>query len=265
MTYHQWLKDEELPLPEPVANSTLIPITMGSKKIMCGIGIHDSSASLAPYILKSREEFVLISTGTWCINMNPFNAEALTMGQLEKDCLSYMSISQKPVKSSRLFMGHIHDVNTKRLTEHFKVSDDAYKKAGCNTKLISTLKGTYKQRVFFNAGVPEEFIDERVDLNQFGSFEEAYHQLILDLTSIEKDTLDLVLTQNSNTKSIYISGGFARNEIFVREMASLYPEMNIYTSEIDNATALGAALVVWDAMNEPLPDFDLGLKYWTKF
>lgn len=54
--------------------------------------------------LLADEKFILLSTGTWCINMNPFNEDPLTKEQLEQDCLSYMSINQKPVKYSRFFM-----------------------------------------------------------------------------------------------------------------------------------------------------------------
>ena len=35
------------------------------------MGIHDSNASLLPYLIKSEEDFVLNSTGTWCVIMRP--------------------------------------------------------------------------------------------------------------------------------------------------------------------------------------------------
>ena len=47
-----------------------------------GTGIHDSSSSLAPYIMAAKEPFILVSTGTWCISMNPYNHEALTADEL---------------------------------------------------------------------------------------------------------------------------------------------------------------------------------------
>lgn len=266
MKYHEWCKDEGLILPEPVANETMVDVSLGDFNYKCGIGIHDSSASLAPYIMKSDEKFMLISTGTWCINMNPFNAEPLTMEQLEQDCLSYLSISRNPVKSSRLFMGHIHDVNVERLTKHFGVAPDMFKKVFCNETLLNELDKKFdSKRVFFANGVPEGFIDTETDLSLFGSFEEAYSKFTVDLTAVQCDTMKLVLPANDDIKSIYISGGFARNEIYVRQMANNFPEKTIYTSEIDNATALGAALVVWGAMNEAIPNFDLGLKEWKGF
>ncbi|HDR68247.1 MAG TPA: carbohydrate kinase, partial [Bacteroidaceae bacterium] len=78
MQYHQWIKDEFLSLPDPLNVSTVFPAEIEGKTVDVGIGIHDSSASLAPYILNSKEPFILVSTGTWCISMNPFNHSPLT-------------------------------------------------------------------------------------------------------------------------------------------------------------------------------------------
>jgi len=98
--YHPWTVGEGLNLPTPVPVDTTFEVDIEGKKILIGVGIHDSSASLAPYFAGSRDEFFLVSTGTWCINMNPFNSEKLTAYQLSKDCLCYMSITRQPVKST---------------------------------------------------------------------------------------------------------------------------------------------------------------------
>lgn len=266
MNYHPWCKDEGLKLPEPVANETLVNIPVNGTTVKCGIGIHDSSASLAPYIMASKEKFVLISTGTWCINMNPFNFEPLTMDQLENDCLSFLSINRQPVKSSRLFMGHIHDVNTQRLNEWFGMDPNAYKTIGCHSEVLEKIKHQYgDERFFFKQGVPADYADREADLSVFDSFSEAYHKLMLDLTDLECEAISRILTGSDGIKNMYISGGFARNEIFVRQMATCFPGITVYTSEIDNTSALGAATVVWDAMDGGLPQLDLGLKLWQPF
>jgi len=91
------------------------------------LGIHDSSSSLAPYFAASKGKFVLISTGTWCINMNPFNSEKLTAEQLDHDCLCYLSITKEPVKSSRLLWGTFTMSAVMKLNEHFNKDWDYYK------------------------------------------------------------------------------------------------------------------------------------------
>jgi sugar (pentulose or hexulose) kinase len=262
--YHQWISDEAMPFPAPVSNYTHFDVTVEGKTIQIGIGIHDSSASLAPYIENSKEPFILLSTGTWCINMNPFNEEPLTMEQLNRDCLCYLGVHQKPVKSSRLFLGFIHEVNVERIAKHFSKDTDYFKKVKSDEVLMqSILKG---EKVFFKTGIPKDFIDQSVDLSNYKNFEEAYLQLVTDLSRECADAVNLVVPANDTTKSIYVSGGFARNETFVRMLATIFPAKKVFTSEVDNSTALGAALMLWEAMGiKGKPAINLGLKEYKGF
>ncbi len=260
-TYHQWVSDEKIPLPAPTGNSLIVNVPFEGETIPIGVGIHDSSASLVPYLMSSDEKFILISTGTWCVFMNPFNDEPLTNDQLIKDTLCYLSVDQKQVKSSRLFLGHIHEVNAQRLSHHFNVSESSYKSVKINKNLLQ--KFTEKNQglpVFFKDGVPEGYLDQDVDLSQFASFDEAYHQLMIDLVELSRQAIQLIQTKKDDTAALYISGGFAKNEIYVQLIASCFPDKKVYTSEISNSTALGAALVVGKAVfHETLPEIDLGL------
>lgn len=262
--YHQWLNDEGIKLPEPIANDTVFETQIEGEAVNVGIGIHDSSSSLAPYILGSENPFILISTGTWCINMNPYNEEPLTAEQLKADCLCFLSVSQKPVKSSRLFMGHIHEVNSKVLTDYFRLPFDAFKLVKADGEMVKRMLN--QPMVFFKNGVPENYVDATVDPSQFKNYNEAYHRLMVDLSLVLKKTIDFVVAKNDITKSVYISGGFARNEIFVRLMAEFYPEKEVFTSEIDNSSALGAAFVIYQQLgfNDSI-EMDLGLTKWNKF
>ena len=260
-TYHRWLKDEQITLPEPSPNSLLKKVTIGGIEVPVGIGIHDSSASIVPYLMNSHEKFILISTGTWCIFMNPFNSEPLTQEQLISDTLCYLSAEQKQVKSSRLFLGHIHEVNEKRLSDYFKVSEKAYKSVKADDHILNQLKDRdMGNRVFFKEGVPANYIDSSVELSIFATFEEAYHQLMIDLVDLSCKALELIETKENDTKAFYISGGFTHNDLFVKLIADRFPDKKVYTSEISNATALGAALVVGEqAFKNKLPIIDLGL------
>lgn len=247
MKYHQWLADEGInTLIDPLPNETIYPTTIDGRKINTGIGIHDSSASLAPYLMQSREKFILVSTGTWCINMNPFNYEPLTYEQLEQDCLCFMSINQRPVKSSRLFMGRVHDLNVLRLASHFNKYENFYKTVSFDRNLLSRL--SLKERKFFSGGVPDKLVNYNVDLSEFESFESAYHQMMADLTGLAKASIDLVIPEKDDIDALYVTGGFARSELFIRMLAELYPRKKVYTTEMNNATALGAALMVYGAL-----------------
>jgi len=267
MTYHPWLAHEQIQLPQPISNGTVFPVKIKNRIIPVGIGVHDSSSSLVPYLSGNSEQFILISTGTWCIFMNPFNEEPLTADQLKKDSLCYLSVQQKQVKSSRLFLGHIHEVNAARIAEHFSVNPDFFKQLQPNEAMLKSLiKKNESKPAFFSNGIPEEFIDKTISLSEFISADEAYHQLMLDLTRLSLEALKLVIPKNNSAKAIYISGGFARNTLFVRLLATLLPGNKIYTSEVDNATAIGAALTVWNsAFGSSATATNLGLKEYKPF
>jgi sugar (pentulose or hexulose) kinase len=192
----------------------------------------------------TSDQFILASTGTWCIFMNPFNSEPLTAEQLRKDSLCYMSIQQRQVKSSRLFMGHMHDVNVENLNHHFGTSREFYKTVKTGDIKIAR-QARQKQRYFFKEMIPEDYIDRSANLSVFLTFDEAYHQLMADLVDLAVDSMKLIIPAEDQTKIIYISGGFSRNEIFTRLLATRMPDKIVRTSQVDNATALGAAMVIY--------------------
>jgi len=245
MKYHPWVGINGFSLPDPVPVETLNDVDIDGKRVFVGIGIHDSSSSLAPYFSSSEGKFLLISTGTWCINMNPFNTEKLTSEQLDKDCLCYMSITGQPVKSSRLFLGHLHETALKQICDHFGKPDDHYKKIFADNQLSSQLKAKFGvKKVFFHTGPLSRDLKEYIDMYEFSSFEEAYHQLMNELGDLTIEAVNLVLPSHDETENIYITGGFSKNELFLKFIANAFPSKNIYTSEIANGSALGAALVV---------------------
>ena len=261
MEYHPWLKKEGISLPDPLPVSETFPVTMDGSMIEAGIGIHDSSASLAPYILAAKEDFILISTGTWCINMNPFNSESLTAEQLKQDCLCFMGVHGKPVLSSRFFLGRIHDLNVERLQEHFFTDEAAYKRVDPGRNRIRQLWESGEEgQFFFRLGIPVGMVDLGVECRKFGSFEEAYSRMMVDLSRQVVHAIGLIIAEKDSTKHLYITGGFAKNKIFRTILSLAFPEKQVFTSEVDNASSLGAALVMADKIWEGTADqLDLGL------
>jgi sugar (pentulose or hexulose) kinase len=261
MKYHSWVSEQELDLPEPVPVSTVNEAVIEGKKIKVGIGIHDSSSSLAPYFTGDRGKFLLVSTGTWCINMNPYNPEKLTVEQLDGDCLCYMSVTRQPVKSSRLFLGNMHDTGVKMLNEHFGTTEYFYRNVKFDQDLLRMLDNRYSgdKRAFFNSGPESREFKERIDLFDFKSFDEAYHQLMSELCDLTIGSIRLILPEKDEIENIYITGGFSRNKIFVKLLAKSFPLKKVFTSVINNASALGAALVIYDSLTEKKPELNLGL------
>ncbi len=241
MNYHQWLAAEKIVLPEPVINSTAHNVEISGRKIKVGIGIHDSSASMVPFFNREKEKFLLVSSGTWVINMNPFNDEKLTLDQLHHDCLCYMSIWQKQVMASRLFLGNIHEKNVCRLINHFEVSKDQYKNVTAKQAKIEQVIEN-NSSVFFEGEMPEDFLGDFSGLSDFDNFEDAYYQLMFELTRFEKAQIHRILDGDKLT-NIIVTGGFIKNQLFIAFLEKFYPEMRIKPAEINNSSALGAALV----------------------
>jgi hypothetical protein len=243
MTYHPWVMDENLNLPVPVPVSTFNEIILDGKKISAGIGIHDSSASLAPYF--SNDRFLLISTGTWCITMNPFNQEMLTVDELARDCLCYLGINNMPVKSSRLFLGYLHDKGIKGISEYFKINKNSTRLVKPDNKVLNKLLTRFNDEKIFT--VPENTrgeLKDEPDMFVFENFIEAYHQLMVELSDLTVGAINLVIPEKDDTDKIFVTGGFARNPLFLKLIASCFPDKTLFTSEISNATALGAAFVI---------------------
>ncbi len=241
MQYHPWLAGEGIELPESVSSSTSYSVSLNGKTIQVGVGMHDSSASLVPYFKTSSDPFILFSTGTWMVIMNPFNGEPLTIGQLKNDILCYLSTDRKQVKSALLFLGHVHDVNLTRITNHFNAKKDDYKSVTPDTFLLNEFDG---KAGFFSNGIPDGYIDNAIDLNQFKSFAQAYQRLVYDITRITFGGLKRIIPADDNTKTVYVSGGFNRNPIFIHLLSQWLPDKEVKASEVKNATALGAAMVL---------------------
>ena len=99
--YHPWVSAEgvDRKMAPLFPSDQLMPANWADQKLLVGAGLHDSSAALIPYLSYITEPFVLLSTGTWCISLNPFNQTGLTATELERDCLCYMEIPGKAGES----------------------------------------------------------------------------------------------------------------------------------------------------------------------
>jgi sugar (pentulose or hexulose) kinase len=201
--YHHWAKAEGITEKFP-------PIASPAK------GLHDSSAALLPYLLSYKTPFVLISSGTWSIFMNPFNDMPLTADELAQDCLCYLTHEGKPVKSSRLFAGYELEV--------------AVSQFGLRGVHISS----------FN------------DLENLGEPGKMYLVFLKQLVDKQLVALKLVLT--GETQQIFVDGGFSKNEIFMTLLAEALPGLEVYAAEVAQASALGAAVAIHEQWNnQPLP------------
>lgn len=261
--YHEWLYKEDVAakLAPIFPCDQLMHTNWEGKPILCGVGLHDSSAALIPYLSGFKDPFVLISTGTWCISLNPFNQARLTAEELKNDCLCYMEYRGKPIKASRLFAGYEHEQQVKRLAAHFNVPEDEYKNITYNAAIVKQLKNCISGET--SVAQEEMLMRESVfgtrDVEKFSDYSEAYHQLIMDIISLQVLSTALVL-KGSNIKKIFVDGGFGKNTIYMTLLAAAFPGIAVYAASVAQASAIGAALAVhpyWNKNNFPAGLIDL--------
>ncbi len=260
--YHEWVYREGLisKFPPVFASDKVRSVTLLGKKIMAGVGLHDSSAALIPYLTNVREPFMLISTGTWSISFNPFNHNPLTVAELQQDCLCYMTYRGTPVKASRLFAGYEHEQQIKRLAGHFNKHTDYYTTVSFDKNIIAALRSRPEAPAKKTSSIT--VFPER-DLASFSSYEQAYHQLILDIISRQISSTNLVL-EGTDVKRIFVDGGFGKNPLYMHLLAEAFPGIEVYAASIAQATALGTALAVHPHWNsKPAPGDAIKLVYYN--
>ncbi|MCG2589746.1 FGGY-family carbohydrate kinase [Rhodohalobacter sulfatireducens] len=246
MHYHPWVRKEEFQhlLPNPQSVTKVVE----DNGISIGPGIHDSSAALAPYLIGLNEPFMLISTGTWSITLNPFNKEALTYEELEKDCLCYLDIYGNQVKASRLFLGAEYSHQKKKIINHFSV-DVNRSWMNPDLELLKDLIDNQRQEQklliekSYNSGPYPQKQSGYWQVSNFSSAKEAYHQLMLDLVSLQVKSIELA-QGSMNTEKVIVTGGFSQNDLYLSLLATFFPDKQIYTSKLSDASALGAAMVL---------------------
>ena len=212
-----------------------------------GIGLHDSSAALIPYLLANNEPFLLLSTGTWCISLNPFDHRPLTSAELAQDCLCYLQYTGKPVKASRLFSGYEHEEQVKRIAAHFNWQADELSQLKYDAALNECLVNNFSQAV-----APDNLTKgsgfEKRSLIEFADPKAAYHQLIIDLIHQQCRSTRLVLKEKQ-VKKLYVDGGFSNNDIYMHLLARKFPEVEVFAASVAQASAIGAAMVIADSWN----------------
>ncbi|MGZ3872471.1 MAG: FGGY-family carbohydrate kinase [Mucilaginibacter sp.] len=261
--YHRWVEQEgviaKLAPVEP-ADKVFQPLFRGST-YQVGIGLHDSSAALVPYLVNFSEPFILISTGTWCISLNPFNHQPLNAGELKSDCLCYLQYEGKPVKASRVFSGFEHEQQVKRIAQHFGTNIIKYRNIDFDPEVVKALT-----RIKLNRDGADTFKESAFgsrNLDEFKDDGEAYHQLIADLVHLQVHSTSLV-REGTDVRRIFVDGGFSKNNVYMNLLAAAMPEMEVFAASMAQSTALGAAITLHKSWNSrALPSNLIELNYYA--
>lgn len=253
--YQTWLTEHGIrdKLP-PVAELTSVQPAQQDPRIQVGVGMQNTLSSLMLYE-NSVEPFVLSSSKAWTVNSNPFAKKRLTDKSLDAHTFAFKTANNRSVHASRVFSGNEHARQVKYLADYFGKPLDFYKQVAYDVNLIWQLRERFQQatpdttdsRLLLDCAFVER------NINQFKSYEEAYHQFILDLVAQEVASLKLVLGY-SKTRKIIIEGDFVGNKIYLELLNEAFFDKLIYVNENFCSGATGAALVLAKHWTPTPPD-----------
>ncbi len=236
--------------PEVARRTGLDPSTIVT------MGIHDSNASLLPYLIKAQEDFVLNSTGTWCVIMKPsrevrfeeedigkvvfYNLDAFSrpvktaifVGGLEYD--TYMALFRKAAGSegSSAFDAEVYGriLRERRLFILPEIFPGTGQFTGSRARIVEGDKVTPFEAVAKGETVPAFFRDPATAVP------------VLNLSLAFQTEVALRRAGMRAGETLYVEGGFRRNEAYNALLAALAPRSRVSLTSMKEATAFGAAI-----------------------
>ncbi|QLE00423.1 carbohydrate kinase [Galbibacter sp. BG1] len=243
--YHTWVYKEEIHkiLPPIVSTETSINMNYNGKRIKIGVGIHDSSSALLPYARSLQEPFILVSTGTWSIALNPFTTSELSTEEVADNCINYMRINGKAVKASRLFLGNEYKIQVKKLSEYYQVAEDYHKAVQFNEDTYYEITKDF-ENLFTWESIANDLLVENKTL-PYETFEHAYHHLMIELVMLQVKSIETAKGKDAIYK-LYVDGGFSDNDVYIKLLSHYLRNMELRTTNASLGSALGAAISISD-------------------
>lgn len=227
-------------------------------------GIHDSNASLVPFLISEKDDFVMNSTGTWCVAMHPQEKVQFFEDEIGKQVFFNLSAQGKPVKTSVLMAGLEFETYLTILqklhntTEFPGVNEDKLQEALAQKECFimpglvkgagqfpDSDPGVWFKDIWYSyddiesgKNVPEVFQD----------FQLSFQYLLLSMVTQTKTALLRVGMKPG--MPIYLEGGFSRNRGYRSLLASCFPENPVLLTDLDEATAFGTALTAKAALEQ---------------
>jgi sugar (pentulose or hexulose) kinase len=245
------------------------------------MGIHDSNASLLPHLAKGKgKDFILNSTGTWCVLMHPQDSFGFSEDELGKIVFFNRSAYNKPVKTAIFLGGMEYEAWTRAIAAQ----------AGSDAGSVEPAPEDYREVV----GSASVFILPEL-VPGSGQFPGSLPRAVQDgkeyaLADIEagrgvpaflrnrrKAVAALNLSLAIQTlvaleragigprTEVFTEGGFRRNAGYNAVLAAALGGGRAYLTDISEATAFGAAMTAAAALEGTTPDslggrFDIDYK-----
>jgi len=205
--------------PDIAALTGLAPET----PVFCGI--HDSNASLLPYLVARQAPFTVLSTGTWVILMSV----GLSLDQLDPrdDTLANVDVLGRPIACGRFMGGR----------EYAIIAG-----GGSNPDLDAIERvitsGAMALPCFSGQGGPyaatKGVIHGEVATRDRSALATLYCALVSDL---------MLTRMGATSGDLIVEGTFAGNRAFCQALSALRPKQRVFAAEDAAGTARGAAML----------------------
>ena len=221
------------------------------------MGIHDSNSSLLPHFAKKGETgFVLNSTGTWCVIMNPVKEYGFSADELGKVVFFNLSAFRTPVKTAIFLGGQEFETWSKLLMDINGRTDlPFYSKELYDAVLarkdefilpeLTAGSGQFpgsKPRVR-DGGSDFSFPEIKAGTRIPPCFRDYERGIaVLRISLVMQTLVALERAGLEEGKEVFTEGGFRKNEAYNALLSAALPGNRVALTDIAEATALGAAM-----------------------
>jgi sugar (pentulose or hexulose) kinase len=239
-------------ITEDVAQKTGLP-----RNTVVTLGIHDSNSSLLPHFTKKGETgFILNSTGTWCVLMNPVKQYGFAPDELGKVVFFNISAFRGPVKTAIFLGGQEFETWSKILMALHKRGDlppydegrylSILEKKDCF--LLPELTAGTGQFPRSRPRIVEagrEYHFEDISRGQalppcFKDYDTGF--AVLRISLVMQTLTALERTGLAPGVEVFTEGGFRQNKAYNALVSASLPDNRVFLTDIAEATALGAAM-----------------------
>ncbi|TVR31994.1 MAG: hypothetical protein EA404_08705 [Spirochaetaceae bacterium] len=214
-------------------------------------GLHDSNASIIPYLIRYGQRFCLHSTGSWCVTMVPAETPQLSPQDMQNNILYNISVQHKPVKTHTFPGGILLSRNVERIRSFDRSFSEAQTDVTILQRIIAKAQWFYipdlsepRESVTHDgtAIAPDAFL-ERLRRDAESTDRASAEYYALTVIGIALAIHDAIKDFDfSNVEHLCVEGGFRHNQWYLTVLAALLPDIPLVITDIDEATALGASL-----------------------
>ncbi len=229
-----------------------------SKETIVTMGIHDSNSAMLPHFAKKGEKgFILNSTGTWCVIMNPVEKYGFAEDELGKVVFFNISAFGTPIKTAIFLGGQEFETWSQCFMKLYKRNDipgwdEALYRSVLKEKRLFLMPELTQGSGQFPSSKARIVLDGKNyhfdDLSSFADpslcasvkYTEVFAALRISLVMQTLTALERAGIEKGY--EVFTEGGFRIDDSYNMLLASSLPDNKVSLTDISEAAAFGAAM-----------------------